>query len=216
MYTQQTTNYQLPQFIGTDYVDIVADFNPAFETIDTTMHDNQIKIDGAVTTATDAATVAQSAMESAQDADTTAKSLEAEVVALKQFEGDTTKIINTHNGGVPIRVWSTDNWTSDSYTIDLPLERYNGAEFLVRHKYGDNIAWRNYYIGTLFSGVNAVLFGQEGVAEESITSVHQIYLSPTSDNTVHLEFRNVDQTIYKPSGLVELYIIPPITTIQPS
>lgn len=35
--TNKTTNYNLPQWVGTDHPSFSEDFNPAFSTIDTTM-----------------------------------------------------------------------------------------------------------------------------------------------------------------------------------
>lgn len=40
MYTNKTPNYELPQYVGTDHIDPVADFNPAFEKIDLALKEN--------------------------------------------------------------------------------------------------------------------------------------------------------------------------------
>ena len=37
-HTNHTTNYNLPQFIGSDKASWLGDLNPAFETIDANMH----------------------------------------------------------------------------------------------------------------------------------------------------------------------------------
>lgn len=40
MFTNTTPNYQLPQYVGTDHIDPVADFNPAFSKIDEALKTN--------------------------------------------------------------------------------------------------------------------------------------------------------------------------------
>lgn len=42
MYSKETQNYALPQFQATDKMDPVADFNAAFETIDSELHKNSL------------------------------------------------------------------------------------------------------------------------------------------------------------------------------
>lgn len=81
--TNKTTNYQLPQWVGSDHPTFLGDFNSAFERIDTTMHENAQTAQTAQTTATAAqstaesaqttATAAQSAAESAQTTATNAQ-----------------------------------------------------------------------------------------------------------------------------------------------
>ena len=60
-HTNHTTNYNLPQFIGSDKASWLGDLNPAFETIDTNMH----AIDAV---ANDADSKAMSAQSSANNA----------------------------------------------------------------------------------------------------------------------------------------------------
>ena len=40
MHTNKTTNYELPQFVGSDIINPLTDFNDAFQTIDTQMKSN--------------------------------------------------------------------------------------------------------------------------------------------------------------------------------
>lgn len=40
MHTNKTTNYELPQFVGSDIINPLTDFNGAFETIDTQLKSN--------------------------------------------------------------------------------------------------------------------------------------------------------------------------------
>lgn len=46
MHTNSTTNYELPQFVGSDIINPLTDLNGAFQTIDSTMKENANKADG--------------------------------------------------------------------------------------------------------------------------------------------------------------------------
>lgn len=46
MHTNKTTNYELPQFVGSDIINPLTDLNGAFQTIDSTMKSNSDKADG--------------------------------------------------------------------------------------------------------------------------------------------------------------------------
>ena len=46
MRTNSTTNYELPQFVGSDIINPLTDLNGAFQTIDSTMKSNSNKADG--------------------------------------------------------------------------------------------------------------------------------------------------------------------------
>ena len=72
--TNKTTNYNLPQWVGTDHPTFLGDFNDAFETIDTTMHSNATTASSAQSTATSAQSTAESAQSTAESAKSTAES----------------------------------------------------------------------------------------------------------------------------------------------
>lgn len=62
--TNKTTNYELPQFIGTDKPSWLGDINSAMSTIDTGMHDNATAIDGIESTVqTASATATQASLD---------------------------------------------------------------------------------------------------------------------------------------------------------
>ena len=70
--TNHTTNYNLPQFVGSDKPAWLGDINPAFGAIDTAMHNNATAAAQASTDAGNAATAAAGAASAAADAATAA------------------------------------------------------------------------------------------------------------------------------------------------
>lgn len=58
--TNKTTNYNLPQWVGTDHPTFKEDFNSAFSTIDSTMKSNADNASEAKTTADNALAAANS------------------------------------------------------------------------------------------------------------------------------------------------------------
>lgn len=87
--TNKTTNYELPQFLGTDKPAWLGDINPAFTAIDTAMHNNAVKAQQGVTDASTAQTTADSAytragtaIEDAGTAQTTANTAIANIASL--------------------------------------------------------------------------------------------------------------------------------------
>lgn len=73
-HTNSTTNYGLPQWIGTDKPTFLGDFNRAFSDIDTAMKNNSDAATSAVSTANSAATAATTASTNATTALNTANS----------------------------------------------------------------------------------------------------------------------------------------------
>lgn len=70
--TNHTTNYNLPQFVGSDKPAWLGDVNPAMSAIDTAMHANAVKAQQGVDDASTAQARADSAYQKAGDAETTA------------------------------------------------------------------------------------------------------------------------------------------------
>lgn len=77
MYSNETKNFNLPQFLATDKIDPVADFNPAFATIDKQMQQNKI-------TAEDALAGVAGAQKDAEDAQLAAQRAENAATAAAQ------------------------------------------------------------------------------------------------------------------------------------
>lgn len=70
--TNHTTNYNLPQFVGSDKPAWLGDINPAMSAIDTAMHANAVLAQQGIDDASTAQTTAQTAEGHAQDAITSA------------------------------------------------------------------------------------------------------------------------------------------------
>lgn len=70
--TNHTTNYNLPQFVGSDKPAWLGDVNPAMNAIDTAMHANAVKAQQGVDDAQTAQATAETAEQHAQDAITDA------------------------------------------------------------------------------------------------------------------------------------------------
>ena len=66
--TNHTTNYNLPQFVGSDKPAWLGDINPAMNAIDTAMHANAVLAQQGVDDASTAQTTAETAEDHAQDA----------------------------------------------------------------------------------------------------------------------------------------------------
>ena len=71
-YTNKTTNYELPQYIGTDKPTYLSDFNGAMNTIDAQMKINADNASSASSSASSASQVANNALNVANGADTKA------------------------------------------------------------------------------------------------------------------------------------------------
>ena len=67
-YTNKTTYYELPQYIGTDKPTYLGDFNGAMVAIDTAMHNNEVAAAGAQSTADSANNLANTAATQANNA----------------------------------------------------------------------------------------------------------------------------------------------------
>lgn len=70
--TNHTTNYNLPQFVGSDKPAWLGDINPAMNAIDTAMHANAVKAQQAIDNASTAQTTAETAQTTAETANTNA------------------------------------------------------------------------------------------------------------------------------------------------
>lgn len=111
MYSNETPNYNLPQFLGSDKMDLPADFNPAFNTIDRVMEENRITAQNALdgvngasadavaarVAATRAENAATAAAKSAADAADTAEEAKALAERL-DTEIDTIQDAQTQQG----------------------------------------------------------------------------------------------------------------------
>ncbi len=81
--TNKTTNYALPQWVGTDRPSFADDFNPAFLTIDSSIATAEQMAATAVTSAGTAETAANEAKQAATSAGTIASAVNEEVKTVK-------------------------------------------------------------------------------------------------------------------------------------
>jgi hypothetical protein len=72
--TNQTANFNFPQWVGSDYPSFINDLNPAFLTIDTKLKSNETGVDSAQNAAESAQQAAEAAQQAAEAAQTAAKS----------------------------------------------------------------------------------------------------------------------------------------------
>lgn len=97
MFTNTTPNYNLPQYVGTDHIDPVADFNPSFERIDLALKENA---DGNVATREIADNAKTSADQSALKATTASNdvaSLRNEIAELTELVSELQRTITSLN-----------------------------------------------------------------------------------------------------------------------
>ena len=106
MHTNKTTNYELPQFVGSDIINPLTDFNDAFSTIDTQMKSNA---DAGSTNADDITALATRVLENEGDISALETQNGSEVLnttkqtlsgAVNELDAE----INTANTGLEARV----------------------------------------------------------------------------------------------------------------
>lgn len=132
-YTNKTTYYELPQYIGTDKPTYLGDFNGAMVAIDTAMHNNATAASGAQSTADTANALASSASTQANNANTVAVEAKnasetnaTNINALQETVAGLAIQSGTNSDGTYIILPGkiqicTKKWQSVSTTIDQPF-----------------------------------------------------------------------------------------------
>ena len=87
--TNKTTNYELPQFIGTDKPSWLGDINSAMSTIDEGMHDNATAIDGIESTVQ---TASATATQASQDVETLTETVTTQGGSITSIDGRVTTL----------------------------------------------------------------------------------------------------------------------------
>lgn len=135
--TNKTTNYELPQWIGTDKPTFLGDMNDAFLKIDTGMAENKDSATGAesqagaaVQKSTEAYSAAQTAQTTASQAQTTASAAQetantAQATAQQALEKANQAIAGTANAWQQIS--KTDNPSAVNTTYSAGFVSYNQA-----------------------------------------------------------------------------------------
>lgn len=122
--TNHTTNYNLPQFVGSDKPAWLGDVNPAMDAIDSAMHANAVKAQQGVDDASTAQNRADSAYQKAGDAETTAGTAQLTanqaVAGVSQNAGKITALENAFKmtNITKVTTMQTGSWGSD-YNLTL-------------------------------------------------------------------------------------------------
>lgn len=115
--TNKTTNYELPQFVGTDKPSWLGDFNEAMLTIDTGMHDNATAIDGVESASKTATSTANQALQSVSSLSNTVSSQGSSITTINSTLTTQGTAISSIDGRVT--TLETDNTTNKSDITDL-------------------------------------------------------------------------------------------------
>lgn len=142
--TNHTTNYNLPQYVGSDKPAWLGDMNPAFSAIDTAMHNNAVKAQQGVDDAATASTAASAAQTTADNAATAASTAQTTAnQAVATGSENSTKIANLtskfnmssfQTATVNMGTWGTDATITLAKNSDGSLFKVYGMLFA--HNWG--------------------------------------------------------------------------------
>lgn len=134
--TNKTTNYELPQFIGTDKPSWLGDINSAMSTIDGGMHDNATAIDGIESTVQTATATATQASVDVQNLTSTVNTLSTNVSSVETTANNaqTTSIsalntANTANGKADTNASNISSLTSRVTNAEANIANFNLTKF---------------------------------------------------------------------------------------
>ena len=119
--TNHTTNYNLPQFVGSDKPAWLGDINPAMSAIDTAMHANAVLAQQGIDDASTAQTTAQTAEGHAQDAITSAGTAQETANGAVASLSETNTKLNGFITGMTINDFETCEKTLSGTSTKLRL-----------------------------------------------------------------------------------------------
>lgn len=125
MTTNKTTYYDLPQWIPTDEVSILDDFNGAFADIDTGIHEAKAVADSANTAASNAASNASTALNIGNDNQSDILALQSTQTTQGNAINTLTGVVNGHTttiGGINTKLGTTDISSIGDGTVTGALE----------------------------------------------------------------------------------------------
>lgn len=102
--TNSTANYNLPQWTADDKVGIMANLNPAFNTIDQKLHEAVVNADNASTVSSSASQVANSANTLANKVDGEMTEVQADILTLQNLVNSLQKTIDKNATWEPITI----------------------------------------------------------------------------------------------------------------
>lgn len=114
--TNSTANYNLPQWTADDKVGVMANLNPAFNTIDQKLHEAVVNADNASTVSSSASQVANSANTLANKVDGEMTEVQAVVLTLQNLVNSLNSNFNKFSTFTSLKITNnTDVITSSSY-----------------------------------------------------------------------------------------------------
>lgn len=156
MTTNKTTYYELPQWIPTDEVSILDDFNGAFSDIDAGIHEAKAVADSANTAASNAASNASTALGIGNGNQTDILALQSTQTTQGNSINSLTGVVNGHTttiGGINTKLGTTDISSIGDGTVTGALEALSeggGTETI-------KVLWQNPSPNAFFPGGNVTL-----------------------------------------------------------
>ena len=134
--TNHTTNYNLPQFVGSDKPAWLGDINPAMSAIDSAMHANATKAQQGIDDASTAQTTAETAEGHAQDAITNAGTAQRTADGAVASLSETNTKLNGFITGMTINDFETCEKTLSGTSTKLRLTLAQSADGSIFKFYG--------------------------------------------------------------------------------
>ena len=168
--TNHTPNFNLPQWTANDMVGVMANLNPAFQTIDEKLNAAVVNAENASTTASAANKTASDASKLASEVDIDVTILQGEVLTLQNLANSLTKTLNDSLTWDRVSVVGNNEVFTDASLVSMFMRRDNK----ILNIYG-------------YAPMNKVLINKG-------TKLFNTTITPTTDREVHLscEIRNTD------------------------
>lgn len=176
--TNKTTNYELPQFIGTDKPSWLGDFNEAMSTIDTGMHDNATAIDGVESASQTATSTANQALQGVSSLSDTVSSQGSAITTINSTLTSQGTAISSIDG----RVTTLE---TDNVNIKNKIETnstYSTEELMIGYWTNGKPLYRTVFPLTTITNTNTTLVDTSSM---NIRQVVKVYGMLNTDNSQH-------------------------------
>ena len=195
--TNKTTNYELPQFVGTDKPSWLGDFNEAMLTIDTGMHGNATAIDSVESTSQTAKSTANQALQGVSSLSDTVSSQGS---AISSIDGRVTTINST------LTTQGTAISSIDGRVTTLETDNTtNKANIQALEDYLNINTFESVPMGTLTRGT--IQTQNINVAKNSDGSLAKIYGSMTMNVNSNLGTTFEMQTSLRPDQDIQINML---------
>lgn len=121
--TNHTPNFNLPQWTANDMVGVMANLNPAFQTIDEKLNAAVVNAENASTTASAANKTASDASKLVSEVDTDVTTLQADVLTLQNLANSLTKTLNDSLTWDKVSVVGNDGLFTDASLVSMFMRR---------------------------------------------------------------------------------------------